>query len=78
MKKHEACYHLNDIRRGLLEDARRYQENPHDKKYVYETKSWRPATEEESEESRKTAEKRISEINEKITALDIAGDALTR
>lgn len=78
MKKHEACFHVNEIRRGLIRDVANIKADACEKRYDWETKEIVPCNEAESQSQRKRNEERIRELHEIIEALDVAGDALTK
>lgn len=79
MKKHEACYYLNVIRRDLEGEFERSEKNLA-KPTIYDrdTKQVRDATPKEAEEQAAYLKKCVTEKRNQIEAIDIAASALTK
>jgi hypothetical protein len=79
MKKHEACYwigviasELKDLRVGEINDPK-----PTEVITDYATRAKRPATPEDIQEWERRRAEHLKDLENRLAALDVAGDALT-
>lgn len=79
MKNHEACHQINEVMKELRDDLARYEQPiPGDRKTKDEAGNARDLTEDERARENKWRKEHADVLRDRLTALDMAADALTR